>query len=93
VSTPDGSGGTTYTWEDYYTCSAQVTPTKGVRQLADDQTQLIGSSTFLIRDNPDITITQDMQISLNAEIYVMAMPPIPIQERGRWMQVIAKKKM
>jgi SPP1 family predicted phage head-tail adaptor len=93
VSTPDGSGGTTFTWEDYYTCSASVTPTTGTRLLADDQTQLIGASTFLIRENPDVTITQDMILVFGGENYTLAMPPVVVQEKGRFMKIVAKKKM
>lgn len=93
VSAPDGSGGTTFTWEDYYTCSASVTPTTGVRLLADDQTQLVGASTFLIRENPDMTITQDMILVFGGENYALAMPPVVVQEKGRWMKIIAKRKM
>jgi SPP1 family predicted phage head-tail adaptor len=93
VSTPDGSGGTTFTWQDYYTCSASVKPTTGTRLLADDQTNLIGSSTFLIRENPDVTITQDMILVFGGEDYTLAMPPVVIEEKGRWVKIIAKKKI
>lgn len=93
TTTADGSGGTTFTWSEYYTCSASVKPTSGARLLADGQTALIGASTFMIRDNPDKVITQDMQIIFNSETYILAMPPVVIEEKGRWMKIVAKKKM
>lgn len=92
TTVPDGSGGTTFTWATYYTCSASVSPMKGSRVLADNQTNLIGASVFLIRDNTAITITQDMRIKFKSDYYTLNMPPVVIDEKNRFIQLVATKK-
>lgn len=92
TTVPDGSGGTTFTWTVYYTCSASVSPMKGSRVLRDNQTNLVGTSEFMIRDNPDIMITQDMRINFKNEYYTLNMPPVVIDEKRRFIQLIATKK-
>lgn len=92
TTVPDGSGGTTFTWAVYYTCSASVSPMKGSRVLQDNQTNLSGASVFLIRDNTAITITQDMRIKFKNDYYTLIMPPVIIDEKNRFIQLVGTKK-
>lgn len=93
VRQDDGSGGSTFEWEDYYTCSAQVRPLKGSRKLEENQTQLVGASEFLIRHSHDKVIDEKMRIVFRGWDYVINMPPVDIEERGRMVQIIATKKI
>lgn len=91
TKTPDGSGGFTYTWGDYYTCWARIRPMKASRKLADNQVVLVQASEITIRYNDVKPITKDLQMIFNGATYTI-ISDVNIDEANKTLQIVVTRK-
>ena len=90
TKTPDGSGGYTYQWADYYPCWASIRPMKASRKLIDNQEKLVQASEVVIRYNDAKPITKDLQMIFNGATYTI-ISDVNIDEANKTLQIVVTR--
>lgn len=86
VSTPDGGGGTTTTWQDVATDRAMIKPLRGNERWQSQRTETNITHKIYMRYKPNRTT--EMRINYNGRLFqVKAI--LNIEERNKWFDIEA----